>query len=69
MRRLAELPVVPSEANFVLLPLESREAAATLDRINSIYPVRDEELHRHLGGLWFGQGNFAGAIREDAAAA
>jgi len=30
MRRLAELPVVPSEANFVLLPLETREAAATL---------------------------------------
>jgi tetratricopeptide (TPR) repeat protein len=46
---------------------QGREAAATLDRINSIYPVRDEELHRHLGELWFAQGNFAGAIREDAA--
>ncbi|HEY2842688.1 MAG TPA: histidinol-phosphate transaminase [Bryobacteraceae bacterium] len=31
MRRLMQsLPVVPSEANFVLMPLESREAAATL---------------------------------------
>ncbi len=46
---------------------QGSEAAATLDRINSIYPVRDEELHRHLGELWFAQGNFAGAIREDAA--
>jgi tetratricopeptide (TPR) repeat protein len=46
---------------------QGKEAAATLDRINSIYPVRDEELHRHLGELWLAQGNFAGAIREDAA--
>ena len=44
-----------------------KEAAATLDGINSIYPVRDEELHRHLGELWLAQGNFAGAIREDRA--
>jgi len=42
-------------------------AAATLNRINYIYPVRDEELHKHLGELWLAQGNFAGAIREDAA--
>ena len=46
---------------------QGKEAAATLDRINAIYPVRDEELHRRLGALWFAQGNFAGAIREDAA--
>ena len=44
-----------------------KEAAATLDKINAIYPVHDEELHRHLGELWFAQGNFAGAIRENAA--
>jgi tetratricopeptide (TPR) repeat protein len=44
-----------------------KAAAATLDRIMSIYPVRDEELHRHLGELWFAQGNFAGAIREASA--
>ncbi len=24
----------------------------------------DEELHRHLGDLWFAQNNFTGAIRE-----
>ena len=40
------------------------EAAATLDRLNYIYPVNDEELHRHLGDLWFAQNNFTGAIRE-----
>src|SRR6202521_2226596 len=28
------------------------DAAATLDRLNYIYPV-DEDLHRHLGDLWF----------------
>jgi len=40
-----------------------QEAAATLDRINYIYP-HDEQLHRHLGDLWFEQGNYSGAIRE-----
>jgi cellulose synthase operon protein C len=41
-----------------------KEAAATLDRINYIYPVNDEQLHRHLGDLWFAQNNYPGAIRE-----
>jgi len=40
-----------------------------LDRINYIYPVNDEALHRHLGDLWFEQRNYAGAIREYAAVA
>jgi len=39
------------------------EAAATLDRLNFVYP-EDEELHRRLGDLWFAQNNFPGAIRE-----
>jgi cellulose synthase operon protein C len=39
------------------------QAAATLDRINNIYPM-DEQLHRKLGDLWLAQNNFAGAIRE-----
>ena len=42
-------------------------AAATLDRINYFYPVNDEDLHRHLGTLWFDQKNYAGALREFAA--
>jgi tetratricopeptide (TPR) repeat protein len=40
-----------------------KEAAATLDRINYIYP-ETEGLHRHLGELWLAQGNYAGAVRE-----
>ena len=39
------------------------DAAATLDRLNYVYPV-DEELHRRLGDLWFAENNFSGAIRE-----
>ena len=39
------------------------EAAATLDRINYIYPV-DEELHRHLGDLFLARGKYDSAIRE-----
>ena len=41
-----------------------QEAAATLDRLNYIYPSNDEALHRHLGDLWYEQKNYAGAIRE-----
>ncbi|HXN23314.1 MAG TPA: tetratricopeptide repeat protein [Candidatus Dormibacteraeota bacterium] len=46
---------------------ENSEAAATLDRINYIYPMT-EELHRKLGNLWFGLGDYPGAIREYGAA-
>jgi hypothetical protein len=46
---------------------QPKEAAATLDRVNYIYPVHDEDLHRHLGDLWFAQANYPGAIREYAA--
>ena len=42
---------------------DKKEAAATLDRINYIYPEA-EGLHRHLGELWLAQGNYAGAVRE-----
>jgi cellulose synthase operon protein C len=40
------------------------QAAATLARLNYVYPVKDEELHRHLGDLLFAQKLFDGAIRE-----
>jgi tetratricopeptide (TPR) repeat protein len=43
---------------------QPKEAAATLERINYVYPVHDEDLHRHLGDLWFTQANYPGAIRE-----
>jgi tetratricopeptide (TPR) repeat protein len=42
---------------------EPKAAAATLDRINWIYPM-DEDLHRQLGQLWLAQNDYAGAIRE-----
>ena len=40
------------------------EAAATLERINYIYPVKDEELHRRLGDLLYAQKQYEGAVRE-----
>jgi len=43
---------------------ETKEAAATLDRINYIDPVNEEDVHRHLGDLWLAQNNYTGAIRE-----
>jgi tetratricopeptide (TPR) repeat protein len=45
----------------------ARDAAATLDAINEIYPVSDEDLHRRLGALWLKQENYPGAVREYAA--
>jgi cellulose synthase operon protein C len=44
-----------------------RDAAATLDAINDIYPVSDADLHRRLGALWLKQENYPGAVREYAA--
>jgi tetratricopeptide (TPR) repeat protein len=58
---LKELASLEEEAG------DSKDAAATLDRVNYIYPVNDENLHRHLGDLWFEQENYSGAIREYAA--
>jgi tetratricopeptide (TPR) repeat protein len=42
---------------------EPKAAAATLDRVNYIYPM-SEDLHRQLGDLWLAQENYKGAIRE-----
>ncbi len=43
------------------------EAAATLERVNYIYPVKDEDLHRRLGDLLYAQKRYDPAIREYAA--
>jgi tetratricopeptide (TPR) repeat protein len=40
-----------------------KEAAAVLDRLNYIYPMRGEQ-HQELGELWLEQDNAKGAIRE-----
>ncbi len=37
------------------------EAAATLARLNYVYPVKDEELHRKLGDLLYAQKQYDGA--------
>jgi len=42
---------------------DSKKAAATLNRLNYIYP-EDQELHKRLGDLWLAQNNVASAIRE-----
>lgn len=43
---------------------QQSEAAATLERINYIYPVKDEDLHRRLGELLGALKQYDGAIRE-----
>ena len=43
---------------------QSSEALATLERLNYIYPVKDEDLHRRLGDLLYEQKQYDGAIRE-----
>ena len=40
------------------------ESAATLERLNYVFPVKDEDLHSRLGDLLFTQKKFDGAIRE-----
>jgi len=40
------------------------EATETLERLNYIYPVKDEDLHRRLGDLLYAQKRYDGAIRE-----
>jgi tetratricopeptide (TPR) repeat protein len=43
---------------------DNASAIATLERINYIYPVKDEDLHHRLGDLLYAQKNYGGAIRE-----
>jgi len=55
-----------------LMQLATLEAAAgdnagaiqTLERINYIYPVKNEDLHHRLGDLLYAQKDYEGAIRE-----
>jgi tetratricopeptide (TPR) repeat protein len=55
LKRLAELQQTAGQP---------AEAIATLQRLNYIYPVKDEELHRKLGDLLYAQRQYDGAIRE-----
>ena len=55
LKRLADLQAASGD---------NSAAAATLERLNYIYPVKDEALHHKLGDLLFAQKKFDGAIRE-----
>ena len=55
LKRLADLQAASGD---------NLAAAATLERLNYIYPVKDEGLHRKLGDLLFAQRKFDPAIRE-----
>ena len=54
---LKELAALESDAG------QKKEAAATLERINLIYP-KDEELHKRLGALYLDLNNPQLAVRE-----
>lgn len=43
---------------------QSADAIGTLERLNYIYPVKDQDLHRHLGDLLYAQKQYDNAIRE-----
>ena len=43
---------------------KTREAAATLEAINDIYPVNDQDLHRRLGALLLKEEDYPAAVRE-----
>lgn len=47
---------------------DASAAIATLTRVLYIYPVRDTELHKHLGTLLMAAKQYDGAVREYAAA-
>ncbi len=40
------------------------DSAATLARLNYIYPVKDDDLHRRLGDLLYAEKQYGGAVRE-----
>ena len=55
LKRLAMLELAAGEQD---------KATATLERVNYIYPLKDEDLHRRLGDLLVAQKQYDGAIRE-----
>jgi len=53
-------------AQLEIAQQQPARAAATLERLNFIYPM-DADAHRTLGELYLGLKNYPGAIREDTA--
>ena len=55
---LKKLAVLQEEAG------DNRGAAATLEKVNFIYPIKDDAMHKRLGNLYLGLGNPQFAVRE-----
>ena len=55
---LKKLAVLQEEAG------DARGATATLEKVNFIYPIKDELMHKRLGNLYLGLGNPLAAVRE-----
>jgi tetratricopeptide (TPR) repeat protein len=55
LKRLAALEAAAGEQD---------KATATLERVNYIYPLKDDDLHRRLGDLLYAQHRYDAAIRE-----
>ena len=55
---LKKLAVLQEEAG------DKRAAAATLEKVNFIYPIKDDVMHKRLGGIYLGLNNPPGAVRE-----
>jgi cellulose synthase operon protein C len=43
---------------------DKRAAAVTLEKVNFIYPIKDDAMHKRLGELYLGLSNPSGAVRE-----
>ncbi len=43
---------------------DKRGAAATLEKVNFIYPIKDDVMHKRLGDIYLGLNNTGGAVRE-----
>ena len=55
---LKKLAVLQEEAG------DKRGAAGTLEKVNFIYPIKDDVMHKRLGDLYLGLANASGAVRE-----
>ena len=55
---LKKLAVLQEEAG------DKRAAAATLEKVNFIYPVKDDAMHKRLGDIYLELANPSGAVRE-----
>jgi TolA-binding protein len=55
---LKKLAILQEEAG------DARGAAATLEKVNFIYPIKDDVMHKRLGNMYLGLNNPPAAVRE-----